>query len=95
MASAHVRGVAAASRLGAVLRDRCASLGVVVRRDQRGVSSGSVSAVLADEVLGELPYSSALVRRCDSGEGPALRDAYGRAVRRLLPMLVGVPSVDR
>ncbi len=95
VASAHVRGVAAASRLGAVLRDRCASLGVVVRRDQRGVSSGSVSAVLADEVLGELPYSSALVRRCDAGEGPALRDAYGRAVRRLLPMLVGVPSGDR
>lgn len=92
---AHVRGVAAAARLGSVLRDRCASLGVVVRRDQRGVSSGSVSSVLADELLGELPYSSGMSRRCDAGEGPSLRDSYGRTVRRLLPTLLGSPAGDR
>lgn len=95
VASAHVRGVAAASRLAAVLRERCGWLGVVVQRDQRGVSVGAISAVLAEDVLGELPYASSMARRCDSGDGPALRDAYGRSVRRLLPALLGPTAGER
>lgn len=84
-----VRGVAAAARIGAVLRERCSSLGVVVRRQPRGVSTEAVASVLVDPILGEVPYSSSLARRCDAGEGPSLRDSHARAVRRLLPVVFG------
>lgn len=84
-----VRGVAAAARIGTVLRERCSSLGVVVRRQPRGVSTEAVASVLVDPILGEVPYSSSLARRCDAGEGPSLRDSHARAVRRLLPVVFG------
>lgn len=83
VASSTVRGVSAAARMGELFDDRCASLGVLVRRDPRGVASASVAELLSAPVLGELPYSSSMARRCDAGEGPALRDAYARSVRRL------------
>lgn len=86
--SASVRGAAAASRIGASLRDRCPSLGVLVRLEARGVASSSVASVLTDEVIGELPYAASVPRRCDAGDGPPLRDSYGRSIRRLVPVLV-------
>lgn len=88
--AACVRGVAAAARIGASLRDRSSSLGVVVRRQPRGVSTEAVAGVLSDPILGEVPYSSGLARRCDAGEGPSLRDGHARAVRRLLPSALAV-----
>ena len=86
--AASVRGVAAAARIGSSLRERAASLGVVVRRQPRGVSTQAVAEVLVDPILGEVPHSSSLARRCDAGEGPSLRDAHARAVRRLLPAVL-------
>jgi len=85
--SASVRGVAAASRLTDVLRERSAAVSVVVRREQRGVSTQAVGGVL-DGVVGEVPFVPAIAARSDSGEGPSLRDAYGRAVRKLMPALL-------
>lgn len=87
--AACVRGVSAAARIGAVLRERSSSLGVVVRRQPRGVSTEAVASVLADPILGEVPFSSSLARRCDAGQGPSLRDGHARAVRRLLPAVLG------
>lgn len=86
--STSVRGVAAASRLSKVLREHSPSVGVLVRREQRGVSTAAIDAVLDQAVLGELPFVTGVAARCDGGEGPSLRDAYGRAVRRLLPSLI-------
>ena len=83
--SATVRGVSAAARLTEVLRDRCASLGLVTRRHPGGVSSDSVAASLDLPTLGDLPHVPSLARRCESGDGPALRGAYARAVRRVVP----------
>lgn len=88
--AACVRGVAASARMGTALRDRTASLGVVVRRQPRGVSTEAVASVLSDPIVGEVPYASGLARRCDAGEGPSLRDSHARAVRRLLPAALGV-----
>lgn len=92
--AACVRGVAAAARIGEALRERSSSLGVVVRRQPRGVSLEAVASVLTDPVLGAVPYSSSLARRCDAGDGPALRDGYARAVRRLLPDVVALPTAS-
>lgn len=89
--SSSVRSVAAASRLARILRERSASTSIVVRREQRGVSTRTIGEVL-DDVVGEIPFSAGVVSRCDGGEGPSLRDSYGRAVRRLLPILVDGPA---
>ncbi len=83
--AATVRGVAAASRIAPLLRERSASVGLVVRAVPRGVSVSAVSASSQTPVLGDVPFSAAVAARCDAGEGPSLSDAYGRAVRRLLP----------
>lgn len=82
---ARVRGVAAAARLTPLLQQRTSSFGLVVRQVPRGVSATAVRSALEAPVMGELPYCASVVARCDAGEGPSLRDAYGRAVRRLLP----------
>lgn len=83
--SATVRGVSAAAGLTEVLGDRCASLGLVTRRHPGGVSPESVVESIELPALGDLPHVPALARRCESGEGPALRGSYARAVRRILP----------
>lgn len=85
--AATVRGVSATARLREVLGDRCTSLGLVTRRHPGGVSPASVTASLGLPSLGELPHAPSLARRCESGEGPAPRGSYARAVRRVLPRL--------
>lgn len=87
-----VRGVTTAARLGSMLRDRCSALGVVVRAQPRGVSVDTVAGALADPLLGELPFSASVARRCDAGDGPSLSDPYARSVRRVLPRLRGLPE---
>lgn len=86
--STTVRGVSAATRLGAVLADRCTSLGLITRRHPGGISPESVGASIDLPTLGDLPHVPALARRCESGEGPALRGNYARAVRRIVPHII-------
>lgn len=81
--SASVRGVAAAVRMGGVLGDRCAHLGVLTRRHPRGVAPEAAASAILLPSLGHLPHAPDVARRCEAGEGPALRGAYARAVRRV------------
>ena len=90
--SATVRGASAAARLSETLGDRCASLGLVTRHHPGGVSAESVTSACGLPCLGAVPHVPSLARRCESGEGPALRGNYARAVRRVVAQLSnGVP----
>jgi secretion/DNA translocation related CpaE-like protein len=75
----RVRSTAAAARLLTLVQPRCASLGIVLRTDAKGVGDAAVRSALAAPILARIPQSTALVSRADEGEPPSLRDAYGRA----------------
>ncbi len=75
----RVRSTAAAARVAATLQSRCASVGLVLRADSRGVSEDAVRAALSLPIRATLPHAPALAARADNGEPPSLRDAYGRA----------------
>ncbi len=83
----RVRATAAAARLAAVLHGRCASLGLVLRVDPKGVHDEAVLAALDAPVIARLPGTPALAARADEGEPPGLRDAYGRACIGALSVL--------
>jgi hypothetical protein len=93
VASNRVRTAAAASQVASTIAPRCASLGLVLRSDPRGINEDAVLSMLAIPVLGRIPFAAGLAARADAGEPPALRDAYGRAVARLVPTVVG-PVAD-
>jgi secretion/DNA translocation related CpaE-like protein len=75
----RVRSAAAAARLLTVVEPRCASLGIVLRTDARGVSDEAVRSALSAPILARIPQVPALVARADEGEPPSLRDSYGKA----------------
>lgn len=75
----RVRSTAAAARVAAMLESRCASVGLVLRADAKGVSDEAVRSALSLPVRASLPHAPALASRADNGEPPSLRDAYGRA----------------
>lgn len=80
----RVRATAAAARLGAALESRCASIGIVVRNDPKGVSDDAMLAALHLPIVGQLPQAHELAVRADEGEPPSLRDAYGKACAAVL-----------
>ncbi len=80
----RVRSTAAAARVAAVLQSRCASVGLVLRSDAKGVSEDAVRAALSLPIRASLPHVPALASRADNGEPPSLRDAYGRACHAAL-----------
>ncbi len=87
VASNHVRTAVAASRLAASVQSLCSSVGLVLRSDPKGVDVEAVLSTLAIPVIGRVPFVGGMVGRSDAGEPPSLRDTYGRAVTRLLPLV--------
>lgn len=75
----RVRSAAAAAQVSAALQSRCASVGLVLRADARGVSDDAVRTALALPIRAVLPHAPSLATRADNGEPPSLRDSYGRA----------------
>ena len=84
----HVRAAAAASRLAETLQARSTSVRAVLRADARGIDEDAVTSAIGLPVAARLPHTPALVRCADDGEPPPVRDAYGRAVARLVADLV-------
>jgi secretion/DNA translocation related CpaE-like protein len=80
----RVRSTAAAARVAATLQSRCASVGLVLRVDRRGVSEDAVHAALSLPIRARLPHVQSLASRADNGEPPSLRDVYGRACQAAL-----------
>jgi septum formation inhibitor-activating ATPase MinD len=80
----RVRSTAAAARIAELLQSRCASVGLVLRADAKGVSDDAVRAALSVPIVATLPHAPSLASRADDGEPPSLRDAYGRACHAAL-----------
>jgi secretion/DNA translocation related CpaE-like protein len=80
----RVRSTAAAARVAATIESRCASVGLVLRVDAKGVSEDAVRAALSLPIRASLPHTPALATRADNGEPPSLRDSYGRACHAAL-----------
>ncbi len=83
----RVRTTAAAARIAGLLEGRCASLGLVLRTDPKGVLDEAVLAALDVPVIARIPASPGLASRADDGQPPGLRDAYGRACLAALTVM--------
>lgn len=87
--SAHVRTVAAASRVAAEVASRCVSVRVALRTDRRGLDADAVAEALHGLAVHDVPQWDVLARRADAGEPPVITGAYGRAIGDLLTSVVG------
>lgn len=88
----RVRPAAAAARIAALLDGRCASLGVVLRSDPRGLLDDSVSASLTVPTIARLPTIRSLAAQADDGEPPRVRGDYARACRTVLATIAATGS---
>lgn len=87
VAANRVRSIAAAVRLVALLRPRCAALGLVLRAEPRGADDDAVLMAVDAPVIARLPTSTELALRADEGEPPSTRDAYARACAHVLQVV--------
>ncbi|MDO8309078.1 MAG: hypothetical protein Q7V58_12075 [Actinomycetota bacterium] len=87
VASGHVRSLAAAARLAALVGDRAASTSVILRGDAR--LDDAILGALGAPVLARLPARPRAVAHADEGEPPSVRDAYAKACLAVLRALAG------
>jgi secretion/DNA translocation related CpaE-like protein len=94
----EVRAVAAAARMAAWARDRCANLAVVVRQRAGDLAATAVAGTLALPLAGEIPEEPGLPGDLERGEAPGRRSRspLGRLTARLLAAgAIGEPPADR
>jgi secretion/DNA translocation related CpaE-like protein len=89
VARAEVAAVASAARVARSLRERCGSVGVVVRTRRGGVLADDVAAALGLPLLAEVRDQRRLAEHLDLGLGPVhdSRSPLARASRGLLEVL--------
>src|SRR4051812_34262646 len=86
VARAEVAAIASATRVAAWVRERCGSVGVVVRTRRGGLLADDVAGALGLPLLGEVPDQRRLAEHLDLGLGPVRdrRAPLARSAQRLL-----------
>ena len=89
VARAEVAAVASAARVARLVRDRCGSVGVVVRSRRGGVLADDVASALGLPLLAEVHDQRRLAEHLDLGLGPVhdRRSPLARSSQRLLETL--------